>query len=40
MLKYEQNMTSKYSKYNFPDIRIEGITDRLHERKNHHKYIK
>ena len=39
VIKYEQNQNLKYSKYNFPDIRIEGVTDRLHERKNQ-KFLK
>ena len=33
VIKYEQNKNLKYSKFNMDDFRVEGITDRLHERK-------
>lgn len=36
LIKYEKDMQQKYNRIGIPeslDMRIEGVTDRLHERK-------
>ena len=37
VLSYEKKMNEKYK---LTDIRVDGFTDRLHERKNHQKGMK
>ena len=40
VLKYEQNLNKKYANYREIEIRVDGFTDRLHERQFKHKMIK
>lgn len=37
VMKYEENTNMKYSKFNLGEIRVDGVTDRLYERKIHHR---